>query len=109
MPYALRPALTPALFRDAYVTFYPVATAVARGFVEVIGTLVSGGMPHRFRRPEAISRDGKVMTWIIEDDSSEVLRLELTPEERRLPIAEIWNHEMLIDRILHQWRPDDEN
>jgi len=56
----------------------------------------------------APSRDGKVLAWIVERDGKEVLKRELTAAERKMPIASIWNHEYLIDRITDNWRPENE-
>ena len=106
-PVAERPSLTADLFAGGYVTFYPASAAVAHGLVEVIGALPYKGLPHRFRRAGA-REGGKILTWIIEDSHGEIVRQELAAEERRLPIAAIWNHEMLLHRVSKHWRPEDE-
>jgi RHS repeat-associated protein len=104
---ARRAAVSADLFRDAYVTFYPAVSAVARGFATVVGQLPSRGLPGRMRRAGA--REGtRVATWIIEDGSREVLKEALSDEERRLPIAAVWNHEFLIQRVSEGWRPERE-
>ena len=105
--YAERPRVGPELFRSGYVTFYPANAAVARGLADVVGHLPSAGLPKRFRRPGALS-GAKVETWIIEDASGEVVKRALTQEERKLPIAEIWNHEFLEQRVAEGWRPEKE-
>lgn len=93
------------LFIGGYVTFYPAVASVARGLAEIVGHLPSAGLPKRFRRPGA--RSGRsVETWIIEDDSSEVVRRQLTDAERTLPIATIWNHELLLQRVHEGWKPE---
>jgi hypothetical protein len=107
-PLVHRPTLTGDLFTDGYVTFYPASLAVARGLAEVIGTLPSGGLPDRFRRSGAIGEGGKTLTWVIEDGRSETVRRQLAEGERELPIAEIWNHEMLFHRVSKHWRPENE-
>jgi hypothetical protein len=101
-------AITLALFRDAYVAFYPVIAAVGRGLADVVGHLPSPGLPHRLRRPGA--RVGsKVATWVLEDRSgAEVVKRHLSEEERHLPIAVIWNHELLVQRVVEGWRPEQE-
>jgi hypothetical protein len=96
-----------ALFQDSYVTFYPVRAAVARGFARVVGRLPSPGLPLRLRRPGALSVNG-VGTWIIEDAVGEEMRVQLSAEELRLPVAEIWNHEFLVRRVVDGWRPEHE-
>ena len=97
--------VSPDLFRDGYVTFYPAVAAVNRGLASVIGHLPSPGLPSRLRRPGA--RSGrKVETWIIEDSSHETVKTRLSDEERALPIAVIWNHELLVQRVSEGWRPE---
>ena len=108
LPLADRPALTDELFAGGYVTFYPAGVAVARGFAEIVGTLTSKGLPTRWRRDGAIDKGGKPLTWIIEDERGDTVREQLTAEERKLPVVEIWNHEMLVHRISAHWRPEDE-
>jgi hypothetical protein len=99
-------AVTPDLFQNAYVTFYPATAAVARGMAEVVGSLPSPGLPRRFRRPGA--RSGRlVKTWILEDAAGAILVKELLSEEDlHLPIAVIWNHEFLLQRVAEGWRPE---
>jgi hypothetical protein len=100
-------AVSEDLFRDSYVVFYPVRAAVSRGLARVIGQLPSPGVPRRLRRPGA--RHGtKVETWIIEEDSREEMRRQLSEEDLRLPLAVIWNHEFLVQRVLEGWRPESE-
>ncbi len=101
-------AITPELFRDAYVTFYPAAAGVRRELADVVGHLPSPGLPRRWRRPGA--RVGlKIVTWILEDSCGEELKRQLSEEERHLPIAAIWNHELLIQRVVEGWRPEMED
>ncbi len=93
------------LFRGSYVTFFPVAAAVAKGLASVVGHLPSPGLPKRVRRPGARSAS-KVETWIIEDGANEVVKQKLSAVERELPIAVIWNHELLLQRVAEGWRPE---
>jgi len=98
-------AVSADLFRAGYVTFYPAVAAVTQGLAEVVGYLPSPSLPKRLRRP-GVRSDNKVETWIIEDASGEYVRQNLSDEERQLPIAVIWNHELLIQRICEGWRPE---
>ena len=100
-----RVAVSAALFQDSYVTFYPASAAVARGLASVVGSLPTKGLPSRMRRAGA-RRGRKVLNWIIEGGSKEVLKEKLSDEERKLPIAAIWNHEFLIGRVSDGWRPE---
>lgn len=102
-----RPTLTGTLFDDSYVTFYPARAAVAQGLVTVVGHLAIRDMPGALRRPGVRSGHG-VQTWIIEDGHAETVKRKLSEGERQLPIAAIWNHELLVHRILEGWRPENE-
>jgi hypothetical protein len=104
-----RPPIDATLFERAYVRFYPLSTAVAHGLAKIIGAMPALALPGRFRRRGAIDDNGKVMTWIIQDESGTALRAELTPNERLLPIAAIWNHEMLFHRVTEEWLPEQDN
>jgi len=95
------------LFEGGHIAFYPAMTAAAQGLVQVVGHLPSPGVPTRVRRPGA--RLGThVQTWIIEDGHGEEVKRYLSEEERKLPIAVIWNHEMLTRRVTEGWRPERE-
>jgi hypothetical protein len=98
----------PELFRDAYVTFYPAIAAVAQGLAQVVGKLPCSGLPPRMRRP-GVRSGRRIETWIVEDAHGDHVRRELTDEERRLPIASIWNHDFLIQRVSEGWRPERED
>lgn len=86
--------------------FYPFSAAVSRGMVRVIGSMPSPELPARLRRA-GIRSGGKIETWIVQDeDNVETVRRTLTDEERHLPIAAIWNHELLLKRVREGWRPE---
>lgn len=90
---------------DGYVTFYPVMAAAAQELVAVVGNAPPPPLPRRFRRPGAII-EGQVKKWIIEDGNREILKDELSEEELMLPIAGVWNHEYLVQRLEEGWRPE---
>jgi len=97
------------LLAEGYVAFYPVVAAVSQGLVDVVGhhgTVTQ--VPSKLRRPGARSNDGRVLAWVIEEGGAEAVTKTLTPEQRALPIAVIWNHEMLCTRIREGWRPERE-
>jgi hypothetical protein len=108
--FKARPLEFSELARErGYFTFYPVKLAAARGLISVVAKeLIPSGLeaPRRMRRPVGIARNGRVLTWFIMGDDANFGRHELTPEERRLPIAEIWNHEFLVDRLARGWSPE---
>lgn len=95
------------LFSAGYVAFYPVSAAIAQGLVQIVGHAPSPSLPTRVRRPGA--RVGThVETWIVEDGHAEEVRSELSEAERHPPIAVIWNHELLAQRVREGWRPERE-
>lgn len=98
-----------ALLATGYTAFYPVRAAAREGLAHVVRHHEHGGakqVPTKLRRPGARARDGGVLTWVIEQDGREYVTKHLTAEERSLPIAVIWNHEMLCTRIRDGWRPE---
>jgi hypothetical protein len=102
-----RPVVTTSLFDESYVTFYPARTAVAQGLVAVLGNLPAFPVPIVLRRPGArLGR--KVETWVIEGRTGETVKQVLDVAERRIPIAAIWNHNLLVQRIGEGWRPEQE-
>jgi hypothetical protein len=97
-------SLTSENFADGYVTFYPASAAASQGLVDVVSHLPPPPVPTRLRR--AGRRSGtQVETWIIEEGAREVVKEKLSEGELRLPVASIWNHEFLIQRIAERWNP----
>jgi hypothetical protein len=91
-------------FSGGYVAFYPVTAAVAQRLVEVVDHLTPPQLPQRLRRPGA--RSGlRVTTWIIENGTGEIVKSKLSEDDLLLPIAVIWNHELLTQRVLEGWNP----
>jgi hypothetical protein len=102
-----RPSVSQRLFDEGYVTFYPARAAVAQGLLTAVGSLTAPPLPTVLRRPGV--RSGRtVETWVIEDESGETVKRSLGDKERRIPIAAIWNHELLTQRIAEGWRPEQE-
>ena len=102
-----RPPVSLGLFEKGYIAFYPARAAWSQGLVETVGSLPAPPVPSALRRPGARS-EGRVETWIIEDESGEAVTRTLTGEQRHLPIAAIVNHELLVQRIAEGWRPEKE-
>ncbi|HEU5137013.1 MAG TPA: hypothetical protein VFU13_17830 [Steroidobacteraceae bacterium] len=92
-------------FSNGYVAFYPAGVSVSQKLVEVVAQSSPPRLPKRFRRPKA-ERDGAVESWVIEGGWRKVVRQTLSDEERKLPIAEISNHEFLRERIAKGWTPE---
>ena len=105
--HACECAVSAELFREGYVAFFPVAAAVWRDLAVVVGHLPSPGIPKRLRRPGLRSTNG-VETWVVEDGTHEVVVKALSDAERTLPIAAIWNRELLLQRVSEGWRPETE-
>jgi hypothetical protein len=94
-------------FSGAYVAFYPVAAAMARSLVEFVDHSMPPKLPQCLRRPGA--RSGlRVTTWIIENGTNETVKSKLSEDDLQLPIAVIWNHDLLIQRVLEGWDPRQE-
>ncbi len=98
--------------QEGFFTFYPVGLAVRQGLAEIAANCPippNLDAPSLLRRIGAMTPDGKVVAWRIADGVKETLvKRELTAEERRIPIASIWNHEFLVSRLSEQWRPEHE-
>ncbi len=108
--YANRPAeLANLAARGAYFTAYPVSAGLSRKVVTIAGNeplSPSQTLPRRWRRAGARDRNGKVKAWLIIDGDHEELRRELTPAQRLLPIAAVWSHEFLVNRLANGWQPE---
>lgn len=94
-----------------YMAFYSANAAVAAGFAEVVAALdVPEGVevPRHLRRAGARSRDQRILSWIIEGNGQETVHKELSDAQKRLPIAAIWDHELLVQRIEEKWSPEQE-
>ena len=50
----------------------------------------------------------RVETWLIDDESGTAVKTTLSDDERYLPIAALWNHEILVHRLRDHWRPEQE-
>jgi hypothetical protein len=96
-----------SLFENAYVTFYPVRASAAKGLSRAVGNLPAPKPPSVMRRA-GVRLQGRVETWIIEDERGETMVRQLSDSELLLPIAAIWNHEFLVQRITEGWLPTQE-
>jgi hypothetical protein len=97
-------SVTGKMFSEAYFAFYPVAAAVGQGLVRVVGHLPPPEVPQRLRRA-GVRSGRRVDTWIIEGGSGEIVKAKLSEDEQKLPIAAIWNHDLLVQRIAEGWTP----
>lgn len=107
-----RPAnLSPIINAPGYLAFYPARLAVNSGLANIVEThdLPSGvELPMQLRRAGARLPDRTIATWIVEHNGQETVHRELSDDQKGLPIAAIWNHELLIQRIVEGWTPQKE-
>lgn len=100
------------LAQEGYFTFYPVGAAVAQQVVEVAANQpIPPGreLPTRFRREGWTTPEGRVTTWFICDGEQETRKESLSAEDLKLFIASGWNHAYLVDRIVEEWRPEQDD
>lgn len=65
-------------------------------------------LPSRYRKAGWTTREGKVTRWFIVEGKQETARTQLSPAQKGLFIADIWNHEFLVGRLVQEWRPEHE-
>jgi len=97
------------LAQEGYFTFYPVSAATSQGLVRVAANAAippGKEMPSTYRRAGWTTPEGKTTMWFICEGAKETRLTELSDEERRLPIYEIWNHEFLVERLVGGWHPE---
>lgn len=89
--------------------FFPLGAAVNRSIVSVVGNAT---IPEK-QKPFPLFRDGvedpktkKVETWWLWDGKKEWCIGKLTKEQRRLPLNEVWNDTLLVERIESGWTPE---
>ena len=96
---------------EGYIAFYSANQSVRQGLTTVVGSaeLPAGvQVPNILRRAGVRADHGKILTWFVEKNGVDSLRRSLTDEERALPIAAVWDHELLKIRVLEHWRPERE-
>jgi len=96
---------------ERFTVFFPLGAAASRGLVQLVANEV---IPERhrgrtpLRRRGAIDREGRVITWIIDDGVEQSVVSTLTPEQAQLSPAAIWNDTLLAERIAAGWKPEDD-
>jgi len=93
-------------FDNGFVVFYPLEEAVRRGLVRKCGYAQPRPMPTVFRRTGALDHSGRIISWIIDDGETRVVRTVLSPEERKVAQYSVWMHPLLVDRLMADWRPE---
>jgi hypothetical protein len=56
-----------------------------------------------------VQRDGTVDTWVIEGGWRDVVRHTLSDVERKMPIANVLDHEHLSAQIAKGWTPENDS
>jgi len=96
---------------DGYIAFYSATQSVRQGLTSIVGNVELPSevhVPKILRRAGARGDQGKILTWFVEKNGVDSLRRTLSDEERSLPIAAVWDHELLKIRILENYRPERE-
>jgi hypothetical protein len=104
--------------REMYFVFYTLKHAVRDGATEIVShkPLPSWAQPHPLMRWAGVrNQNGKVLAWKLFKASdpltiemhqrSPVIR-ELTPEQERLSIHELWPHSVMVKEIARGWTPE---
>lgn len=98
-----------AAMRERFFIYFPFTPAANRGLIRPKGTypVPAGSEPPRMmRRVGGRDRTGKILNWRILDGTKERIVTELTAEERRLSLSEVWNDTLLAERIAGGWSPE---
>jgi hypothetical protein len=95
-----------ALFEDAFFVFFPVTAAVRKSLGTVVKEGPAPAMPSQIRRAGAIDREGRVLTWVVQDVGAERVVRSLSREERAFTIGRIMNIEALGSKLREGWRPE---
>ncbi len=96
---------------ERFVTFFPLQVAIDQGIFEVVASEPVPAHAQKlplFRARGHIDREGFVHDWRLWDGDKSIRVGKLAPEHRKLPIKEIWNDTLLIDRIEEEWTPEKE-
>jgi hypothetical protein len=92
-----------------FSTFYPLKAAVQRGISRIVAHH-QVAEPNRsfptFRAGIIDPKTRKVSVWWLWDGENEWKIGNLSPEQRKLPIREVWNDTLLVQRIEEGWRPE---
>lgn len=94
-----------------FSTFFPVRAAINRSIFQIVGH--ENVAPHNqsfpiFRNGIAEPTTKKVAVWWFWDGEREWKVGEITPEQRKMPIAGVWNDTMLVERIEAGWTPSND-
>jgi hypothetical protein len=94
-----------------FCTFFPVTAAVKRGIFEIVSQqeVATQNKPFPlFRGGNPDPNTKRVAVWWFWDGEKEWKVGEITPEQRKMPLREIWNDTMLVKRIEAGWTPQND-
>lgn len=95
--------------KEAFWAFYPLNEALKHNLVQVVAhEKIPGPKFPLFRIAGARTRTGLVQSWWLWDGAEKWPVEQLNPEHHELPVASVWNHKLLINRIIGAWRSSDE-
>jgi hypothetical protein len=93
-----------------FVAFFPLGAAINGGIFKVIANIPVPESAQKlplFRAPGHIDRQGRVHDWWLWDgERSWRVGRCLQPEHRSLPLQEVINDTLLIERIEEDWTPE---
>jgi hypothetical protein len=95
----------------AFSCFFPLSAAVNRGIVSIVDHV---DVPAHlrafptFRAGVVDPATGKAAVWWLWDGTTERRVGALTDDLRRLPIREVWNYTLLVERIVSGWTPEND-
>jgi hypothetical protein len=91
-----------------FLMFYPLGPACARHFVRIVAS--ESIPPHAQEFPTFRSgtpnRNGVVENWWLWNGRERWHVGALTPGMEKLPIPGVWNHTLLVERIVAHWRQE---
>ncbi len=94
--------------KERFVVFFPLQAAVNRNIFEVVEheEVPEHARPlPLFRAAGFIDREGHVHDWWLWDGETNRKIGNLDDETRKLPMLEVWNDTLLIQRIEEEWTP----
>jgi hypothetical protein len=95
-----------------FYVFFPVGAAISRGLVAFVGNVPVPGSAREFpllRQRGRVESDGQVTSWWLWDGAKKWRVGQLTPEQKRLSIAELINDTLLVARVENDWRPEQDS
>jgi hypothetical protein len=92
-----------------FKTFFPLKQAIRARIASLVGHSEVPSTDRRFplfRAPGPTDRQGLIHGWWLWDGDREWKIQRLSPEQRRLPIREVINDTLLIERLQSGWAPE---